>query len=272
MRKRINVKNLIVVFSSVLILIWFYGDNTVNAEEYKQDGLLLLDAFEGSNIKVDKTILNYSDVLKTYKQYSKLTDLKTELERLFSIELILTSETSNGEVVKYEGKINIANLPETVIQVGLAGAYHENNTYQAHLIIFLMSNNSNKETYIRSFNYLMNSLKKLTDEPEIQVNIQGTTYKDMSHKEQENVIKGIFEQLGGTVSGGVNEKDILSLTGYSSQLHSKIQSKEPINIQVASRYSPIDDKTIFTIGSPIISIEYWYVSRIWKRLSSVVFI
>jgi hypothetical protein len=78
MRKRINVKNLIVVFSSVLILIWFYGDNTVNAEEYKQDGLLLLDAFEGSNIKVDKTILNYNDVLKTYKQYSKLTDLKTE--------------------------------------------------------------------------------------------------------------------------------------------------------------------------------------------------
>ncbi|GGM29616.1 hypothetical protein GCM10011351_14680 [Paraliobacillus quinghaiensis] len=257
MIKKLNMKNWIVVFISMLILICFYGDNKVNAEEYKQDGLLLLDAFEGSNIKVDKTILNYNDVLKTYNQYSELTGLKTELERLFSIDLILTSETDNREVVKYEGKINIKNLPETAIQVGLVGVYHENDTYQAHIIIFLMSDHSNKETYIRSFNYLMNRLKKITIEPEIQVNIQGAINKNLNHKQQENVMQGIFEQLGGTTaSGGVKEKNMISLTGYSSQLHSKIQSNEPINIQIASRYSSWNDRTTFTIGSPIISAEY----------------
>lgn len=54
-KKKITYK---VVFSSLLKLIIFYGDNAVNAEEYKEDGLILLDTFENSNITVDKARIN----------------------------------------------------------------------------------------------------------------------------------------------------------------------------------------------------------------------
>jgi hypothetical protein len=79
----------------------------------------------------------------------------------------------------------------------------------------------------------------------------------MSHDAQEEMIISMFQQLEGSVKEGLNEEEVISLTGFSNQLNYTLSSNgNPINVQIASRYDQLRNETTFTIGTPVITIEY----------------
>lgn len=252
-------KKSFITFSLIIlgISVVAYQNKYVYAKNIKQDGLLLIDTLNEENIKIEKIILNYSGLLGSYENISKVHSFKEELEKAFSINLTLTSEPDEKELIKYQGQKNISSLPNTRIQVGLAGVLHENDTYQAHLIISLLNNSANAEDFVESFAYLKKSLDSISVEPKIKINIQGSFNHKLSHDTQQNMIMNMFADLDASVHEGLNEKEVISLTGYSEKLSYSLKSNEtPINIQIASRYNPLNGKTNFTIGTPLITMTY----------------
>jgi hypothetical protein len=114
-----------------------------------------------------------------------------------------------------------------------------------------------QEGYLQNYSYLTKSLQSLSIEPKVKINIQGSMNEKLNHNDQEQLIKNMFGQLDATVSEGLNEEEVISLTGFSKLIsHSVDSNGKSINVQIASRYDPLNKKTTVTIGMPVITITY----------------
>lgn len=233
------------------------NSNTYAENDIKDDGLLLMRILSEENIESEKVILNYSGLVKTYKDPLQIHSFKTELEQAFSTNLSLTSEPDEKELIKYQGQKVVSSVPKTKIKVDLAGILKENREYEVFLIVSLLSNSTTKNEFLKNYAYLKNSLDNASVTPEIIVNIQGSLDEKLSHSSQKQLIMDMFKNLNASVFEGLNEKKVISLTGFSKELSYSIKSSENrINVQIASRFDELDGKTTFTIGTPIITIEY----------------
>lgn len=133
--------------------------------------------------------------------------------------------------------------------------------------------------------------EKAQPEVYLVVNIETKPQKDSDMQEWHNKITGIMESFGGrpristclvgwldgklrdeewnihlrngfnavnaTVIDKVRSNDFASFTGFSPAIteHLRVGNKR-INVNMAMRYSPYDDRTYVTIGSPVITREY----------------
>lgn len=250
-----SITLLILATLSVIIIIQQY--NTTNADGTKQDGLLLMSTFSEANIETEKIVLNYGEVVKSYKDPRDIDAYKKELEQKISINLKLTSEPGQKDLIKYQGQKKISSRPNTILRVALAGVFHENGTYKAHLIVSVKGNVKSEKDFLKNYAYLKQLLESVSVVPKVNVNIQGTINRKLSHDEQEQIIMNMFDNLDATYSEGLNEENVISLTGYSEKLSYLIETKENrINVQFASQFDETEGKTIFTTGTPVIAMEY----------------
>ncbi|ASK61314.1 hypothetical protein CFK37_03530 [Virgibacillus phasianinus] len=241
--------------SIILIIIQQY--NTNYADGAKQDGLLLMSTFSEANIETGEVILNYGGVVKSYKDPGNLDSYKKELGQQLSINLKLITEPGQKDLIKYQGHKNISSTSNTILRVALAGVLHENGTYRAHLMVSLKGNVANEEDFLKSYAYLKQILEGVSVVPKINVNIQGTVDRKLNHTVQQQMIMNMFDNLEATYSEGLNEEEIISLTGFSKKLSYLVETKNNhINVQIASRFDATEGKTIFTIGTPVITMEY----------------
>lgn len=250
-------KGLVIFLLGVIGVALLYNQyQSIYAIDIKDDGLKLIETFNQKNIEIERTILNYTGVVNSYKNASNVHSFAKALEQAFSVNLSLTSE-SERDLIKYQGQKNVPSLQHTKIQVSLAGVLHENNIYQAHLIISLLRNSAKEQAFVENFAYLNQLLESVSVKPEIKVNIQGSINKKLSHETQQEMIMNMFATLNASIYGGLNEKKIISLTGYSEELNYSLGSNEKrINVQIASRFDVVSKKTKFSIGTPLITTEY----------------
>lgn len=158
---------------------------------------------------------------------------------------------------KYQGQKVVSSLPNSKIREALASILKENGNYQVYLIVSLLSNSTNQKGFTQNYAYLKNALENASVTPKIKVNIQGALDQKLSHSSQKQKIMDMFNSLGAYVSEGLNEKEVISLSVFSKKLSNSIKSEEyQMNVQIASRFDPLDGKTTFTIGTPLITIEY----------------
>ncbi|MDC3417587.1 YwmB family TATA-box binding protein [Aquibacillus salsiterrae] len=257
--QKICTKNGFITFLLIILVfaIIFNQKQAVYAKDIKDDGLLLIDTFEKADIKMERLMLNYTGVVDTFKNTSNVEEVKNEIEQAFSINLSLTSAPDNKDLIKYLGQKTISALPNATIQVTLANVLHENGAYQAHLILSLSSNLTDKTDFVNAYSYLEKSLETISVDSKIKVNIQGTANQKLSHDQQQKVIMDMLSDINASVREGLNEKDVISLTGYSEKINYSLKSNnKPINVQMASRYDSLSGNTVFTIGTPLITMEY----------------
>lgn len=257
----LKLKNkFLIILTAVIfgIIMLINHNNTTFAEsDGKDDGLLLIQTLSKANVDIERMVLKYSGLVKTYKDSIHIRSFKKQLERAFSIDLIQISKSDNKDLIKYQGKKVVSSLPNTTIQVALANVQKENGAYDVYLIVSLVNNSDQEADFTKSFTYLKNSLEKSSIQPKIKINIQGSLNRKLSHSSQEKIIKAMFEDLEAPVTEGLNEREVISLTGFSNKLSYSINShKNPVNVQIASRFDPLKNKTNFTIGTPLITIVY----------------
>ncbi|MFZ3580142.1 YwmB family TATA-box binding protein [Virgibacillus sp. DJP39] len=252
-------RNWLITFSLItlgIITIINQSNNTYAENDVKDDGLLLMRTMSEENIESEKVILNYSGLVNTYKDPLQIHSFKTELEQAFSTNLSITSEPDEKKVIKYQGQKVVSSVPNTKIKVALAGVLNENREYEVFLNVSLLSNSTIKNDFFKNYTHLKNALDNASVKPEIIVNIQGSLDEKLSHSSQKQIIMEMFKNLNASVFEGLNEKEVISLTGFSKELSYSIKSKNRINIQISSRFDDLAGKTTFTIGTPIITIEY----------------
>ncbi|WP_159457805.1 YwmB family TATA-box binding protein [Virgibacillus dakarensis] len=250
------------LFVVLLIAIAFVIIVPVNGTTYikdrEADGLLLMRTFSRADIQTEKLTLSYSGIVESYHESDEIKIFKEELEKTFSLNLSLASDSGDQRLIKYQGQTKIPSLPNTEIQVALAGVLHEDeDTYKAHLMISLSSTAPDEKDFLQDYAHLRELLERIHLRPEIIINVQGSIDGKLEQDVQQQMVMDLFKNLDATVYKGMDEKALISFTGLSEKLSYMEENNErQINVQIASRYSPVDKKTSFTIGTPFITVGY----------------
>jgi hypothetical protein len=253
MNKLLNSTILLLLLTSIFLASFTLQNKTIHANTNKEDGLLLKETFEDFGITIDEIQLAYSKLLSKDMDQQNVNNFKERIEGVFTTNLSRVSEKK--DYIKFQGQIKSDNLSNGRIIFVAIPNKKDNGTFETYLLIKLPLKSTTG--YGESYSYLNKSLKALSIEPEINVNLRGNINKKLDHKEQEQIIRNMFKKLNGTIIEGLNEETIISLTGYSSKFKSAYKSNNNlINLQIASRYNADHKKTEFTIGSPLITMEH----------------
>lgn len=79
----------------------------------------------------------------------------------------------------------------------------------------------------------------------------------LNDEEWNNYIGNGFNAVNATIIDKVRSDNFASFTGFSPAITEHLMvGKKRINVNMAMRYSPYDDRTYVTIGSPVITREY----------------
>lgn len=249
------------IFITFAIIISVYQNKLTYGGNTKEDGLLLIETLKGTKVEAEKILLNYTSEISSEEKVENIHTFKTNIEQAFSIDLSLTSDLNQEDIIKYEGIRTISTSLLTKLRIVWVGVPVDNTTnnrkYKTYIAVSLVSDGWSDEGYLKNFDFMSQSLQALSIKPEVKINLQGNMNKQVSHGEQQQMINKMFSYLEASVTEGLNEQEVISLTGYSNLLSSSIESNgTPINVQIASRYDPINKKTKFTIGTPVITMEY----------------
>lgn len=93
--------------------------------------------------------------------------------------------------------------------------------------------------------------------PDIHVSIQGTTARPWSRSEQQSFIHHVLEGMDAHEVEAMRDRFSTSVSAFSPQLGKPVQSNgQNINVQMAVRNDQVTNRTVITLGTPIITIEY----------------
>jgi hypothetical protein len=84
-------------------------------------------------------------------------------------------------------------------------------------------------------------------------------YQDnqISLPDQQAIINHMFHAAEANQPSGLLDKDLISLTAYTPELmDQETVAGMPVNLQIASRYHQLDQRTYFQIGIPLLMTEY----------------
>lgn len=130
--------------------------------------------------------------------------------------------------------------------------------------------NAEKETYLtinidsqnyENYNYNLEKLGRIFEynnaEPNISKTMIGYLQGELSLPEQERIVRLIFKEINGIIIEGVSEENFISFSGYTPYFTNSVESLgKKINVNIATRYHNIDDKTYIYMGTPVIHCQY----------------
>lgn len=248
--------------ATILFLILSLSGLILNKSLAKQynsaEALALLN---DSGVQPHSIELAYGSEIGQYNK-EELLMLKRNLEKAFSTRVAAPEKPCCVEVAyQYLGNKEIGNNSLEIKLESVKESTNNNNLdkqkLKTYLIITYNLGAVTKENLTQSYNYLSNQLSSEGITPKINITIQGNLTRKLTHSEQLQFIKKMFAQANGKIISGLNEKDVISLTGYSNKLRGSTKSNDKaINLEIASRYDPLSKKTMITIGNPIITINY----------------
>lgn len=169
-------------------------------------------------------------------------------------ELVETFREDKGfQGLRLAGRLS----PGTSVEIFVQTMNYENmskaETYL--LITFYSKTEPEKLIYIR--NLINEAFNTSGRAAKIATIIKGNLPGKLTIKARENLHGKVFTFLGAKKSEGISNGDLVSWSGYSSQLPDRLElANKAININVASRYNSTTDSTMLYMGTPIISVEY----------------
>lgn len=94
---------------------------------------------------------------------------------------------------------------------------------------------------------------------EVNLNINLAAYYDgvIDNRNLKETIDKAFEEIGADEVEGIENDDLISITGYTPILEESISyCGKKVNINMAARYNSYEDRTYILIGTPLIVVEY----------------
>lgn len=222
------------------------------------DSVVLKNVMKNSGITVQTIDLTYGSLIDK-ENMNDIKLLKEQIGRTFSVSMEAREKTCcSGVKVQYNGERRFSSFATLNLKlVGRQNNDPESNDLSAYLILKLSVNKQGQELIGQYNHYLQKNLKVLGLDPKINTSIRGMINKKMTHDEQYAFLQAMFQELNGKVTEGLNEKKVISLSGYSEDLNRFVMSKNKrINVQIASRYNPLNKQTVITIGNPIVTMTY----------------
>lgn len=100
-------------------------------------------------------------------------------------------------------------------------------------------------------------IKNFGGTPRISTCLVGWLDGKLKDGEDNTALKNGFKTINATIIDKVRYENFASYTGYAPAISDYLEvAGRKINVNMAMRYSPSDDRTYITIGSPVITREY----------------
>jgi hypothetical protein len=248
----------IILILSIISLAFYKGNVTYSLTDGGgSDFTHILKGMKDINIQPDKMNINYGGVVGKNQSESNIVEIKEKVEAAFSITL----KKSMKSEMEFSGQSSVVQqLSEKELKIVLMGvklpwSKKQEPRYTTYLVLSLSGSYVNEDDFSQFYSFVKRGLQAASIEEDVFIVLQGEKEQKLSSKKQNELIKQLFQKMDGTIVEGLSEKNLVSLTGYSSKINNTIQSNNTaVNLQIATR--TIEDKTIVTVGTPVITIEY----------------
>ncbi|ATW25975.1 YwmB family TATA-box binding protein [Candidatus Formimonas warabiya] len=154
--------------------------------------------------------------------------------------------------LQLKGKLSQGQSVEIIFQ-SLQDKKKDDKTY----LIINMVDTRGPESLDWSKEKMVAAFREFQKEPELNQLMVGFKPGKLTKSAYRTLINEIFSSIGGKISGGVEEENYISKTGYVPNIHDKLKvGSNDVNMQVAMSYNELENKTYIYIGSPLVFYDY----------------
>lgn len=259
-----KTKGLLVIGIISILFISFLAVSTKNIQaksygnESKSDISTLRTAFNKTASNLVEWNMNYwSSMEEENLTVEEMKEIALNLEKKLNLdqEGVLEEETFENY-----NKISISNQSgEEIFLTIIVESLEESGIHENYILVDLSLDHTVKE--IEKYEETIKDyLEDLNCEVEESITMVGNFDEKLNISEMREKIGDSFESIEARILEGIEETEygeMVSLTGYSPQIHNTIELGErEININGALRYNEYEGKTYLWLGSPLIATEY----------------
>ncbi|OEF99814.1 hypothetical protein BHF71_01160 [Vulcanibacillus modesticaldus] len=244
------MKNKVIIAVVLLFALFFSLGITVKGNG-GQDVEYLIKAFNKTGAKMDTYWLNFGIPYGKYEDDQQLLQIGNRLSSSFKLpvakELIII-----GAQKVYSSKGTWGDGTEVELQIKKY-SQQSNDLY----LLFHLKGNSSTDDLLKYYNLLEKILDENNLYPKINSCVQGNIDDKLSNVDQFVLIEELLASLEAKEIEKLDTDLVKSISAYSPKITNSIWTGDKkMNIQIATHVSNLQQKTIITMGTPIITIEY----------------
>lgn len=227
----------------------------ITSFQYKKNYSAYLETFNQSGLKLEAS--NINGWVKQSKVFKDGDDLKSMACSIYS-DICGSDESSRNILVESYNRVIIKyNYEMNAITIITGTVYNDvTQKYESIASVDITQQGSLQNiNAIREMLY--NCLKDYGDEVNVDICMTGYIEGRMNIEDREQFVDNLFLGLKAQKIEGIHNESLISVSGFSSSLPYSIKcNNNDININIACRYSSLNDKTYFWLGTPVINMEY----------------
>ncbi len=253
-----NKKFLLVIFSLLLSFCYFMGigiSSEANGKLGSSDGGLLLEAFNASGVELEQMTLHHGGELDDSLSFEEGRETLDQLLRLYTWSQVNLSEERDAvhPTLEVSGKWN----EETTGRVKLTFLKDKSGVTSTYLNVSVYTTEGTYQSMDGIQERIAVILQQFDTLPQINSCLQGFVGDTLDVDSQLALIGTIEKQLAMETVEEVQLENVISKSGYSPLIdRSIITGNRPMNLQVATHVDRKEGRTVVTVGTPIITIEY----------------
>jgi len=232
----------------------YYYHNVKSA--VKTVGQPMQVAFQSSKaIFVENKLQGWAKISNQFASREELLGYGAKIQESLGVKESAIQEEASDEgfnSVRIKGEISEKISAEIILQ-SLTDKKGQDETY----LIINMDDCRGPEFLNISKEKIRAAFQIFGQKPEINQLMIGFQEGKLGKKSYQSLMNGIFSSVGGKISGGVEEENYFSKTGYVPGIEEKLKvGRNDVNIQVAMAYDDLENKTYIYIGSPLVYSDY----------------
>ena len=238
---------------ALAIIVLYTGWNWPSASPENVNVHPLVQTFQTDELRTDTWMIHHGASLDRPLSEKRLRRLIQSFRLKEETPFQVTPNIKHSErIYTAEWRRNIF-LEIRVIRRG-----HEKNKVRAdYLVVNMKAVGQHAQSLEDAVDYVSTGLEQAGLEPNIHVSIQGATPRMLNRSEQQQFIHRVMHNVNAHEVEALRDTTSTSVSAFSPQLGQPIMSNgREMNVQIALRNDKVHQRTIMTMGTPIITIEY----------------
>lgn len=235
----------------ILILFAIITQSSTGGHNYTA----IIDSFNSTGLELEEIRISGWAILEEYyggeDELKKLADSVCEYMEIQSGETEVNKDGDNKKVV-VKGERG-----EESIYLAVESIYNAISKSYQSIICVDITQCADLLNINNTGNRLLKDLYKYSGNPRLNICITGYMEGMIEQGTRDGVIRSLIDTLGVKDVESVEDDNLISICGYTRSIKDFIKpGNKRVNINIASRYSPYDDRTYFWLGTPVLNIEY----------------
>lgn len=235
-----------------LILISLFFILGLSAQGNQQEDIeVIIHAFQEAGAELESYWLHIGMPYGTYQNDELLLLTGNQLSDSFQLPKV-TDLVKSGKQRIYVSKGTWGNGTEVELQLK-----RQNDEMEEMYFIFKLKGNHSLENFKAHYQKLTYKAQEFQISPKINSCIQGNINDKLSDIDQFVLIDDMLHKLDAREVEKLDTDLVKSISAFSPRIkHSIWTGNQKMNVQIAAHVNKLTQKTVLTMGTPIITIEY----------------